>query len=81
MKMKRYLRRYHNKVEFAANELQEEDIVSASIQRIVDEILCDIADIFIREKLREEECEMILDSIEGKIKKNRRTRDNKWRKP
>lgn len=69
MNKKRHLCRNHNKVELVTAELPENDIVASSIQDIVDEILEDIADIFIREKLFEYECEMILVALDEKIKK------------
>jgi hypothetical protein len=59
----------HNKVEPVIFGVQEDDIVADSIQKIVNEILEDIGDIFIREKLFTYECEMILVALDEKIKK------------
>ena len=73
------LEQNHNRVEFAY-EIQDDDIVAYSIQKIVNEILAEIGDIFVREKLFASECEMILDALEEIIKKNRRTKDNKARR-
>ena len=50
MNKKRHLCRNHNKVEPITVELPENDIVVFSIQKIVDEILEDIANILIREQ-------------------------------
>ena len=47
----------------------KDDIVANSIQKIVNEILEDIGDIFVREKFFAHECEMILVALEEKIKK------------
>jgi hypothetical protein len=69
MNKKRHLCRNHNKVEPGTVELPEIDIVVFSIQKIVDEILEDIANIFIREKLFAHECKMILAALDEKIKK------------
>lgn len=69
MNRKRHLCRNYDKVVPVDLELSENDIVNSSIQRIVDEILEDIGDIFIRENLFEHECEMILTTLEEKIKK------------
>ena len=70
------LRQHHNKVESLTLKLEDDDIVVNSIQKIVNEILEDIADIFVREKLFVHECEMILIVLDEKIKKHRRTRGN-----
>ena len=59
----------HNKIEFLTCGEQEDDIVANSIQKIVNEILENIGDIFIREKLSAHECEMILDALGEKIKR------------
>jgi len=72
---------HDNKVESVILKVPEDDIVVNSIQKIVNEILENIGDIFIREKLFAHEYAMILDALEEKIKKNRRTRDNKGRSP
>ena len=58
-----------NKVESTAMKGQEYNIIANSIQNIVDEILEDIGDIFVREKLFTQECEMILIALDEKIKK------------
>jgi len=51
-------------------EVQDkDDIVANSIQKIVNEILEDIGDIFVREKLFTHECKMILIALDEKIKK------------
>ena len=51
-------------------EVQDkDDIVANSIQKIVNEILEDIGDIFVREKLFTHECKMILIALDDKIKK------------
>ena len=72
--------RNDNKVEFVTLKEQEDDVVANSIQKIVNEILEDIGDIFVREKLFAPECEMILVALEEIIKRNCRTRD-KGRRP
>jgi hypothetical protein len=46
-----------------------DDIAADSIKKIVDEILEDIGDIFIRAKLFTHECEMILAILRERIKK------------
>lgn len=63
------LRQDHNKVESVTLKLEDDDIVVNSIQKIVNEILEDIADIFVREKLFTHECKMILIALDEKIKK------------
>ena len=65
----RHLSQDQNKVELVTQEVPDEDIVASSIQRIVNEILEDIGDIFIREKLFAYECEMILAALDEKIRK------------
>ncbi len=60
----------HNQVELVIFEVQGNDIVADSIQKIVNEILEDIGDIFIREKLFKHECKMVLSALEEKIKKS-----------
>ena len=66
-----------NKGEFETLKEQDDDIVANSIQKIVNEILENIGEIFVKEKLLAHEYPMILDALEEKIKKNRRIRDNK----
>ena len=55
----------------------EDDMVANSIHKIVNEILQDIGDIFIREKLFAHECEMIMTALKEKIKTRRGARENK----
>ena len=56
------------KVEHSTPKIQDSDLVTDSIHKIVDEILEDIGDIFIREKLFAHECKMILAALEEEIK-------------
>ncbi|MCX6003658.1 MAG: hypothetical protein NTX46_04485 [Chloroflexi bacterium] len=58
---------YVNKVESLNLEVPEDDIIAESIQKIVDEILEDIGDIFISNNLFAYECEMILAALAEKI--------------
>ena len=57
-----------DKDESDIKEVLEDDIIAHSIQKIVNQILEDIGDIFIREKLFAHECEMIMTALEEKIK-------------
>jgi len=57
-----------NKAETGTSGAIEDDMLANSIQNIVNEILQEIGDIFIRERLFAPECEMIMKALEEKIK-------------
>jgi len=71
------LRQDHNKVEPVTLKLEDDDIVVNSIQNIVNEILENIGDIFVREKLFSQECKMILIALDEKINKASQNKGNK----
>ena len=58
-----------NKVESTAMKGQEYNIIANSIQKIVNEILQDIGDILISEKLFDYECDIVLNALIEQIKK------------
>ena len=58
-----------NKVEPVIMKALEDDMVANSIHNIVNEILQDIGDILISEKLCEYECDIVLNALIEQIKK------------